>query len=482
MTRLNNAVLADLPASVRRPRYRRDATRIGVAHFGPGAFHRAHQAWFLDEMLARDPGLAICGISLRTAELRDALLPQDGLYTLVERGAEPRLRVIGSMREVLVAAGTPDRVTARLADPAVRLVTATVTEKGYALRPDGDLDTGRPEIRSDLETAEAPTSFVGWLAHGLRWRHAAGAGGLVVLSCDNLPANGPSLRRAVLQFAEARGEPDLARWIDGEVRFPATMVDSITPATDETLRAEVAAALGVTDAWPVQREAYLQWVVEDQLGDLADVFAGAGVTLAADIAPYEQAKLRVLNAAHSALAYLGLRLGLRTVAEAMADPALAGFLARLIDQDILPALPPGPVDLQDYAAATLRRFRNPTIAHGLEQIAQDGSQKLPVRLLPTIAGAVAQARPLERLAVPLAAWMLFVRDRARRGAPILDPLVGRLAETGRTCDGDPAADAARWLALSEVFPPRLAGEPRLRAALARAYGALDRAPGEALAL
>lgn len=453
-----------------RPDYDRAATRIGVVHFGPGAFHRAHQAYYLDRMLARDPGLAISAVSLRSDAVREALAPQDGLYSLTEREAEPSIRVIGAIREVLTAPADPEAVFAHLADPAVRFASATVTEKGYCLTPGGDLDTDHPDIRHDLAQPGAPKSLVGWLVEGLRRRRRAGAGGLVALSCDNLSGNGARFRRAALQFAEARGEAELARWIEGDVAFPDSMVDSITPATDDTLRAEAANRLGLTDAWPIQRERFAQWVVGGGLGADAAVFAGAGVTLTGDVAAFERAKLRLLNGAHSTLAYVGLRLGHATVAQAMADARLAAFIESLMRRDIAACLAPtAGLDLEAYVSEILGRFRNPAIVHQLSQIAWDGSQKLPFRLLATIAEALAAGRPIARLSVGVAAWMLFVRERSQAGEAITDPRAGRLAEIGLACDGDPVRDVDRFLDLRAVFPRTLATAEPFRSALALSY-------------
>ncbi|MDB5420243.1 MAG: mtlK, partial [Brevundimonas sp.] len=324
--RLSDATLATLPRDVIRPAYDRAQTRIGVVHFGPGAFHRAHQAFYLDRMLAADPGLAISAVSLRSDDLRAALTPQNGLYSLTEREAAPTIRVIGSIQEALTAPADPQRVFARLADPTVRIVSATVTEKGYCLTPAGDLDTAHPQIAHDLAQPGSPQTLVGWLVEGLNRRRVAGGSGLAALSCDNLSGNGARFRRAVLQFAQARGKVDLARWIEGEVAFPDSMVDSITPATDEALRTDAARRLGVTDAWPIQRERFVQWVVSEGLGALGPTFAEAGVTLTGDVAAFERAKLRLLNGAHSTLAYVGLGLGHATVAQAMADARLAAFV------------------------------------------------------------------------------------------------------------------------------------------------------------
>jgi fructuronate reductase len=472
LPRLSAATLDQAAPSVLRPAYDRTRATLGVLHFGPGAFHRAHQAWYLDRMLAADPGLAICGVSLRSTELREALTPQDGLYALIEREADPTIRIIGSLKEVLVAPQVPELVFARLADPALRFVTATVTEKGYCLTPSGDLDLDHPEIRGDLADPRAPKGFVGWLVEGLARRRAEGLAPFAVLSCDNLSGNGGRLRAAAVQFAMARGEPGLGAWIEAEAAFPNSMVDSITPATDEATRAQVAAGLGLQDASPVQRERFVQWVVEDRLGAEAAAFAAAGVTLTSDVAAFERAKLRLLNGAHSTLAYVGLRLGHATVAEAMADPVLAGFVERMMREDVVPSLTATDLNVDVYIAQILKRFRNPTIVHKLSQIAWDGSQKLPFRLIETIVEARAAGRPVQRLAVGLAAWMSFVRQQAKAGVDIVDPMSEALAAIGLACDGS-ANDVSRFLALEDVFPRPLAANAVFRSALARAYEALS---------
>ena len=472
--RLSDATLEAARPEAIRPAYDRAATRIGVVHFGPGAFHRAHQAFYIDRMLARDPSLAISAVSLRSDAVRAALEPQDGLYSLIEREAEPSLRVIGSIREVLTAPRDPEAVFARLTDPAVRLVSATVTEKGYCLTPTGDLDTAHPDIARDLADPTQPQSLVGWLVEGLRRRRALGLPGLTALSCDNLSCNGETWRRTVLQFAEARGEAELARWIAGEVAFPDSMVDSITPATDEALRDEAEQTLGLTDAWPIQRERFVQWVVGGDLGADAATFAEAGVILTGDVAGFERAKLRLLNGAHSTLAYVGLRLGFATVAQAMAEPRLAAFIEALMRREIAPTITaPTGLDLDGYITDVLRRFRSPAIVHKLSQIAWDGSQKLPVRLLATIGAALAQDQRIERLAFGVAAWMLFVRRQTQGAEALVDPLAIDLSAIAEVCTGEPAADVGRFLALTQVFPPPLAANPRLRAVLEAAYASLS---------
>lgn len=471
--RLGDATLPLAPADVRRPAYDRRTTSVGVVHFGPGAFHRAHQAWYFDRMLAADPGLAVCAVSLRSPDLRDALAPQDGLYALVERRAEPAVEVIGSIRELRVAHEDPEAVLAHLA--AVRFVTATVTEKGYCLTAGGDLDADHPDVRHDLQAPSRPRSLVGWIAEGLRRRHAARTAPFVTLSCDNLSQNGAKLGRAVAAFAELRGDRDLARWIEDEARFPSTMVDSITPATDAPLRDLAAARLGLVDAWPVQRERFVQWVAEDSIGPEASLFAAAGVTVARSAAPYEKVKLRLLNGAHSTLAYLGLSLGSTTVAEAMAHPPLARFVERMMRRDIQPTLGATEVDVPAYIDSVLARFREPAIVHRLSQIAWDGSQKLRFRMLETCSEALDAGRPIDRLVVGIAAWMAFVVDRTRAGVSLVDPLAGQLAAVARASDGS-VADVDRFLALGSIFPRGLSAAPGFRIAVQRAYRGLRANP------
>jgi fructuronate reductase len=289
-----------------------------------------------------------------------------------------------------------------------------------------------------------------------------------VLSCDNLSGNGPLLEDSVLAFAVARGLRSI-----GAPRFPATMVDSITPATDEPLRADAARRLGLVDAWPIQRERFVQWVIGDGLpaGDRG-LFEDAGVTLATDVASYERAKLRLLNGAHSTLAYMGLLLRHATVAQAMADRELAGFVETLMRADIAPTLGPPDMDVPAYIGAILTRFANPAIEHRLAQIAWDGSQKLPIRLLPTVEAVLSQGGDVRRLAVGVAAWMAFVRRQALAGESIVDPLTPQLLDLGRACVGEPVADVARFLTLSEIFPPDLARAPRFVDALEVAYAGL----------
>ena len=470
---LSQTTLAQLGPQVLHPTYDRRALGVGVVHFGPGAFHRVHQAWFVDKILAHDPRWGICAVSLRSTEVRDALQPQDYLYTLATLDETVSYQVIGALREVLVAPQDPVRVLDRLSVPATRVVTITVTEKGYCLDGAGNLDVSHPDIQRDLRLPQSPSSLIGYLVEGLQRRRMADSPSLTVISCDNLVDNGARLARAVRQLAELR-DPSLARWIEDRVRFPRTMVDSITPATTEALRERVDDVLKLRDRWPVQRESFVQWVLEDQAADSAGPdWAAAGVTLTDDVAAYDRAKLRLLNGAHSSLAYLGLLAGHETVAEAMRDPRLYSLVVAMMKEDIRPTLrAPRGLDLLAYIEAILRRFRNPEIRHALAQIAWDGSQKLPFRLLGTIADNLEAGRPIERLCLPVAAWMQFVRRRAAGGERVVDPLSERLFDIGRACQNRAVLDVPAFLALEQVFPTMLTRAEPFRDALARAYDGL----------
>jgi fructuronate reductase len=472
---LNRLSLETLPAAkATHPAYDPKAVQIGVVHFGPGAFHRAHQAAFLDTVLAKDPRWGICGVSLHSPGVRDALTPQDGLYTLAILDAEIGYQVIGSMREVLVGPDDIEAVLERLARPTVGIVTSTVTEKGYCLDPLWKLDFSHPDIVHDLANPDRPKSFIGYVAAGLKRRRAAGLMPFVLIPCDNLPKNGERLKLAVTAFA-SHLDDELAAWIATHLQCPCTMVDSITPATDDALRVRVADAIQLADAWPIQREAFTQWVIENHTHVDGPDWASAGVTLTDNVPAYERAKLRLLNGPHSTLAYVGLHKGYETVSEAMNDEALAGLVRDIMLKDVVPLLEaPAGMDLPGYCEAILKRFRNPAIRHLLSQIAWDGSQKLPIRILSSLAEALARGADVSRLCVPLAAWMRFIRMKALRNEPITDPLAEELLALGRSLNDD-LIDVVICLGLRSVFPQALAHDPRVVAGIEAAYADLLKA-------
>ena len=466
---LSPAHLGHIERQVQRPAYERGTHPPGIVHFGPGAFHRAHQAWFVEELLAHDPRWSIAAVSLRSPEVRDALQPQNGLYTLATLDESVSFRVMGALQELLVAPEDPEQVLGRMSAPGTHVITMTVTEKGYCLDAAGALDMGHADIQRDLQQPERPRSLIGYLVEGLRRRRAARLAPLTLISCDNLVDNGIRLGRAVSQLAAAR-DPGLARWIEDHSHFPRTMVDSITPATTDALRDRVAAALGVRDRWPVQRESFLQWVLEDKVAADGPDWASVGVTLTADVPAYDRAKLRLLNGAHSTLAYLGLLAGHETVSQAMRDEKLASFVTTLMREDVRPTLrAPRGLDLSGYIDAILRRFRNPEVRHALAQIAWDGSQKLPFRLMGTIADNLEAGRRIDRLCVPVAAWMHFVRRQAARGERVTDPLSAQLFEIGLGCQNRAMVDLERFFALHTVFPANLVQAAPFTHALAQAY-------------
>jgi fructuronate reductase len=472
--RLSERTLMHVPQEVLRPQYDRARTRIGTVHFGPGAFHRAHQAFYFDRLLERDADRAVSAISLRTPTVRDALAPQDGLYTLMEIEAAPSARVIGAIRELLVAAEDPVAVSRRLAAPGTSLVTTTVTEKGYCLDGAGELDLNHPDIAHDLNHPDTPRSLAGWIVRGLALRREQALTPFLVMPCDNLPDNGQRLKRAVLALAACR-DRTLAGWIEERTCFAGTMVDSITPATDEPLRSRVAQVLGMQDSLPVQRERFVQWVVEETGFAGQPDWASAGVTLSRDVSAYERAKLRLLNGAHSTLAYLGLLAQLETVAQSMAQPAVRTFVERLMVEDIQPTLAaPRGAELDAYRQSILRRFENPSLRHQLSQIAWDGSQKLPIRILGTISDAIAARRPVSRLVVPVAAWMHFIRMQAAAARAIVDPLASELADCGRNATGAARQDLPAFFRLPGMFPARLVSDAGFVKALGDAYDLITR--------
>ncbi len=473
--RLSNETLARLPHNVLTPRYDRGRTGIGMVHIGPGAFFRGHQAWYTEQALARGGDWAISVVSLQSGALRDALAPQDGLYTLAVIEAESHYEVIGAIKEVLVAERQFAEVRARLAAPATRFVTLTITEKGYCLNADGKLNLQHPAIVKDLADSDRAGSAIGVLVLALAQRFAEGLPPFCILSCDNLTQNGRKLKRALLDFASQK-HPAMLGWLEAELICPCTMVDSITPATDDALIAQVQSALGAHDAWPIKREAFCQWVIEDSLPELRPDWAAAGAVFTQDVEGFEKAKLRLLNAPHSALAYLGSLLGYASVFDAMQDPGLQRFVRRMVTEEIAESFASPPeLDVATYSDAIFKRFLNPGIHHRLAQIAWDGSQKIPMRILPTIADNLAAGRSIQALCTVLAAWFGFVRLRYQQArlpageqTPLVDPLSSELFAIAERCTGEPAHDVAQWLGLVQVFPHALRQEPAFVRALTEA--------------
>lgn len=455
--RLSDQTLGALRAGVARPAYDRTRMKLGIVHLGLGAFVRAHVATYVEDVLAQEfAHWGIAGVSLKRPDQRDRLAPQNGLYTALKRqGDGVTARVIGCVKKSLVAPEDPEYLLAMMTDRAARIVSLTITEKGYCHDPaTGRLDERHPDIVHDLENHSTPRTAVGLIVEALERRRVAGFPPFTVLCCDNLPHNGRLVRNLLVDFAAMR-ETGLATWIEAHGAFPCTMVDRIVPATTDADIAAAAAATGFYDAAPVVHEPFRQWVVEDTFIDGArPAFERVGVELVSDVAPFEEMKLRMLNGAHSSLAYLGYLAGHETIAETVCDDVFARFVAQLWTDEIIPVVkaPPG-VNLQAYASQLLARFANRAIRHRTWQIAMDGSQKLPQRLLFTIRDRLAAGRPIRRLALAVAAWIRYVSGVDERGQAIdvRDPLAQHLRTLSDQAGQDPAARARAVMQAEAVF-------------------------------
>jgi fructuronate reductase len=437
-------------------------------HLGVGAFQRAHLAVYVDDVLRTDPSWGIIGASLRRSDTRKALAPQDFLYTLaVQSGSGTAIRVIGSLLDVLDAAAQRAELIAAMVDPRIRIVSLTVTEKGYCHDPaTGALDRGHPDVLHDLAHPESPVSAPGLIVRALELRRAADVAPFTVLCCDNLPANGETTARIVTAFAALR-DKRLADDIAGEVAFPSTMVDRIVPATTDADRRLVRELTGLADAWPVVTEPFSQWVIEDRFPAGRPPFETVGAQLVPDVRPFELMKLRMLNGSHSTLAYLGYLAGYEFVNDAIAEPAFRALIHALMTDEVMSTLPAGLGDLGAYRDALLERFANPALRHRTWQIAMDGSQKLTQRLLGTIRDRLADGRPITLAALGVAAWMRYVTgvDEHGRAIDVRDPLASRLREISDSAGRAPVQLVDRLLRVTEVFGDDLPRSEPFRAAL-----------------
>jgi fructuronate reductase len=475
--RLSEATLPLAHAGTQRPTYVRDRLRTGIVHLGLGAFVRAHQALYTEDLLAIEPGdWGMVGVSLQRPDQRDRLAPQDGLYTTLQRDpAGLTARTVGCVRSMLVAPEDPVAVIDAMADPGTRIVSLTVTEKGYCIDPaTGRLQEHHPDIQHDLDHPGEPRTAVGFILAALERRRDAGMAPFTVVSCDNLPANGRLLRSLISDFAALR-DCGLATWVETHAVFPSTMVDRIVPAATPDDLLEAARLTGLMDAAVVVHEPYRQWVIEDQfVDDARPRWERVGAEIVSDVAPYEHMKLRLLNGAHSALAYLGHLSGHETIADTVADPVLRRFVEGLW-REIVPVVPPPPgTDLTRYTAALLDRFSNPAIRHRTWQIAMDGSQKLPPRLLATIRERLARDLPLPALALAVAGWIRYVGgvDERGRDIDVRDPLASRVRLVLDKAGGDPRARVRAVLGIDAVFGADLPRDDRFESALIAAYSSL----------
>lgn len=482
-----------LPDGVTGPAVDPRGLAIGQVHLGLGAFHRAHQEVLTEDAIAAsgDTRWGVLGVTQRTARVVDHLAPQDGLYGVLTLGAqETSLRVVGALRGTAFPGQDTPAVVAALAAPTTHVVTLTVTEKGYRRAPAGGVDRGDARTRADLEAlasalaghddGSAARTPVGLLLRGLAARERADAGPLTVVCCDNLSDNGDTLRALVHSWLDATaGGARLRAWLDDRVRFPGTMVDRIVPATTAANRATAEGLLGLADEGLVVGEPFAQWVIRDDFAGPRPPWELAGATFTDDVAPFERAKLRVLNGSHSTLAYLGALRGHATIAQAVADPELEAVVRALVDGDVLPTLaPPAGLDLPGYRDEVLARFANPNTGHTTVQVAMDGSQKLPQRLLDTARDRIAAGAVPTAVAHAVAGWIAYVRAAAAgslvvggRTVTLDDPMAAALAAaTGGPLEG--VVDAV--FALRPVFGDDLPQAAAFRRAVGTALRTLAR--------
>jgi mannitol 2-dehydrogenase len=473
---LNARTLVEHKTRVPVPGYDRRLVTPGVVHIGVGGFHRAHQAMYLDALMAAGtaPGWGICGVGVMPADRRmqEVMDAQDGLYTLVVKHSdgtwEPR--VIGSIVKYLYAPDDPEAVIAAMTAGTTRIVSLTITEGGYNIDDaTGDFDKTNPAVLADLEPAAVPRTAFGLVTEALRRRRDRGLPPFTVMSCDNLQGNGRLARQMFTAFARLR-DPALGDWVEHEVRFPNGMVDRITPETTDADRAEIRERFGIDDRWPVVCEPFTQWVLEDDFPAGRPAYERAGAQLVRDVEPYELMKLRLLNASHQALAYLGYLAGYRLVDEAARDPMFRDLLLGYMDEEATPTLPPVPgIDLGAYKHTLVERFSNPQIRDTIARLCAYSSDRIPKWLLPVIRHQLAAGGEIRRSAAIVASWARYAEGTDEHGRPIeiVDRLRDTLTERARRQRDDPDA----FIANQAVFGD-LAENDRFRAAYRAALARL----------
>jgi mannitol 2-dehydrogenase len=461
LVKLNNDTIAQLGERITHPTYSRQDLRHGIVHIGVGGFHRAHEAVYTEHLLRQGGDLhwGICGIGLRESDrtMGQVLHEQDYLYSLMALGQaeQPSVEVIGAINHYLFAPDNPAAVVEKLAAADTRIVSLTITEGGYLLDDhSGEFDFSNADIVHDLAHPQSPRSVFGYLSAALARRRERGLPAFTLMSCDNLPHNGNKARHALLSFA-ARQDPALADWIAEHVSFPNSMVDRITPMTTAAHRQLLQDYAAIDDAWPVVCEPFIQWVMEDDFCNGRPAWETVGVQFTRDVAPYEQMKMRLLNASHSAMSYLGYLAGYRYSHEVMQDVRLSGFIRSFMDLDVTPTL--GSIEginLEQYKDTLIERFSNPRIGDQLSRLCMDGSSKIPKFILATLKQRLAEDdAPLERFALILASWALYLQRAQQPGTDykVEDPLVDQLL----AATAEPVGLSGRFLGLEEIFGPQL---------------------------
>ena len=425
MRPLTADALASFASTLPTPTYDRTRVRAGIVHIGVGGFHRAHQAAYLDQLMtqgkALDWGIAGVGLLTQDRRMHEVMTAQDCLYTLVVKHPDGSLhpRVVGSIIQYLFAPDDPEAVLELMADPGTRIVSLTITEGGYLVHPvTGEFDADEASIQEDLRAGSTPRTAFGFITEALSRRRERGVPPFTVMSCDNIPGNGEVAHKMISAFARMK-DPELAVWMESEVSFPNSMVDRITPVTTEADKALLTERFGVEDAWPVVCEPFMQWALEDSFSAGRPPFEDVGVQMVKDVEPYELMKLRLLNASHQALCYLGYLAGYRYAHEVCQDPLFTEFLLGYMDHEATPTLPPVPgVDLEQYKHQLIERFANPEVRDTLARLCAESSDRIPKWLLPVIREQLASGGEIARSALVVAAWARYAEGQDEQGQPI----------------------------------------------------------------
>jgi mannitol 2-dehydrogenase len=461
VTALSQASLGSLSIPV--PSYDRSQVKVGIVHFGVGGFHRAHEAMYLDQLMEQGKALdwGICGVGVMPFDLKmkEAMQSQDCLYTLVEKAPdgswEPR--VIGSIVQYLYAPDDPDAVIEKMGDPSTRVVSLTVTEGGYNFHPvTGEFDASNPAVQADLAPGAVPATTFGLVTEALVRRRSRGIEPFTVMSCDNIQGNGHVAQEVFTAFARLR-DPELGEWVEGNVRFPNSMVDRITPVTTDDDRLQISERYGVEDAWPVVCEPFTQWALEDKFSSGRPPLQDVGVQVVPDVVPYELMKLRLLNASHQAMCYYGYLAGYRLVHEVAQDRLFANFLLDYMNREATPTLAPVPgIDLDAYKLQLIERFSNEAVRDTVARLCAESSDRIPKWLLPVIRENLAADRDVSLSASVVASWARYAEGVDERGEPIT--VVDRLADTLQGIAAQQREDQLAFVKNRELFGD-LASEP-----------------------
>lgn len=451
---VSEATLAQLGERVDVPKYDRKSLKCGIAHMSIGGFHRSHQAMYIDDLMNTAPGdwlIAGIGLMSQDKEHCDSLKAQDGLYTVLERTKEKdSARVVGSIKTILHAPTEQQAVIDTLTNPDIKILSLTITEKGYMYDETGELNANHPAVQEDLKNPQTPKTALGYMALALKLRKERGIDPFTIMSCDNLPGNGHLTKKILLSYI-ALQDKELRDWVDANVAFPSAMVDRITPVTTGAVVERLEQGFGIADKWPVVCEDFRQWVLEDHFGKSGrPALEKVGVQLVDDVEPYEKMKVRLLNGSHSALSYVSYLMGYREVDVAMADPLISKFVRLYMDKDITPSVPNVPgIDLTDYKDTLIRRFSNPGIRDQVQRLAEDGSQKIPNAIIPCIRYQLKNGGSYKFAALAIAGWYRYLDgvDETMEAIAIKDPKAETMTAIAKIDNKNPE----RFLGIESIF-------------------------------